>query len=352
MGFLTPTEIDSLRIARICLHIVGGEDEFEPQPELPVEHDDFLLQILKEIASDSVYRFADISTTRGTVEGVARREQSFEESAQSLAADFCRFHKGRTRDGAFFVFELGVEDPDVNIYGLIKYDYSQALELVHREGANGLRRIVEAFASDKSSIQKAALIRTVNGIATPAISTRDRMGRPAPNLTDFFQSYLQVVRDRSDQELTTEVREVVRTALTDHREHFQKGEMAVGIARAIDVLRNASEITEDVMRQAVWVGAGQPDDEAFKSNLEVSVNRLIRKKKLAGLSFTPHQESLPKTVRRRVQTQEGITIEYNTSLEGQAIRKEDLEDGTTRFIVTTRNYSDGVISDRAGRPTR
>jgi hypothetical protein len=178
------------------------------------------------------------------------------------------------------------------------------------------------------------------------------MGRPAPNLTDFFQSYLQVVRDRSDEELTREVREVVRTALTDHREHFQRGEMAVGVARAVDVLRNSPEITEEVMRQAVWVGAGQPDDETFKAALEVSVNRLIRRKKLAGLSFAPHQEGLPRSVRRRVQTQEGITIEYNTGLEGQAIRKEDMEDGTTRFIVTTRDYSDGVISDRTGRPTR
>lgn len=352
MGFLTSTEEDSLRIARICLHIVGGEDEFEPQPELPVEHDDFLLEILKEIASDSVYRFSDISTTRDTVERIATRSGTFEECAQSLAADFCRFHKGGTRDGAFFVFELGVDDPAVNLYALIKYDYSQALELIHREGASGLRRIVEAFVRNKSSIQKAALVRTVNGAAEQSISTRDRMGRPSPNLTDFFQNYLQVFRERTDQELTTEVREIIRTALMDHREHFQKGEMAAGVARAIDILRTAPEINEDVIRQAVWVGAGQPEDGAFKDKLGVAVDRLVRKKKLMGLSFAPDQSSLPRAVRRRVQTQEGVTIEYNTSLEGQAIRRETLEDGSTRFIVITRDYSDGVISDRGGRTSR
>lgn len=350
MGFLTPEEGDALRIARISLHIVGGEGEFEPQPEIPVEHDDFLLQILKGIASDSIYQFADASTTRDTIEAIAQRNESFEAGAQALAADFCRFHNGRAKDGAFFVFELGVEDPEVNIYGLVKYDYSQALELVHSEGTNGLRRIVEAFVSDKSAIQKAALIRTSGGLAEPAISTRDRMGRPAPALTDFFLGYLQVVRVRTDEELTREVREVVRLALTDHREHFQRGELAAGVARAVDVLRNAPEINEDVMRQAVWVGAGQPDNEVFRDKLDVSVNRLIRRKKLAGLSFSPHQEGLPRSVRRVVQTQEGITIEYNTSLEGQAIRKEDLETGMTRFIVTTWGYSDGVISDRVRRP--
>ena len=178
------------------------------------------------------------------------------------------------------------------------------------------------------------------------------MGRPAPVLTDFFSSYLQVVRDRTDEELTREVKDIVRVALSDHREHFKKGELAARVAQAVDVLRNAPEINEDVMRQAVWVGAGQPDDEALKTELDISVNRLIRKKRLAGLSFSPHQESLPKSVRRMIQTQEGIIIEYNTSLEGQAIRKEDAEDGTTRFVVTTKGYNDGVISDRAGRSRR
>ncbi len=188
MGFLTAEEIEGLRIARHSLHIVGGDGDFEPQPELPVEHDDFLLAILKEIASDSIFRFEDGSTTRDTIEAIARREQTFEQGAQALARDFCRFHSGGARDGAFFVFELGVADENVRLYGLVKYDYRQALELVHREGVNGLRRIVEAFVSDKASIQKAAIIRTVGGVAEAGISTRDRMGRPSPELTDFFQT--------------------------------------------------------------------------------------------------------------------------------------------------------------------
>lgn len=81
----------------MSLHIVGGADDFEPQPELPVEHDDFLLDILRSIASDSVYKFADRSTTRTRIETIATRQIPFDEGAQALAEDFCRLHIGRVK---------------------------------------------------------------------------------------------------------------------------------------------------------------------------------------------------------------------------------------------------------------
>ncbi len=351
MSFLTDAESASLRLARMSLHIVGGDDEFEAQPELSVEHDDFLLQILRDIGSDSVYRFLEISTTRTTIESISTRKVSFQKGAQALAADFCRLHGGSSRDGAFFVFELCVSENNVNIYALVKYDYSQALEIVHREGTTGLRRIVEAFVGNKSAIQKSALIRTRSGIAEPALSTRDRMGRPAPALTDFFRDYLQVTRDRSDEELTADVKDVVRSALGDNREFLPKGGMATCVSRANGVLRQAQELNEEVIRHAVWVGAGQPPDAEVKARFDNSVDRLIRKKKLTGLAFAPAPSVLPRTVKRTVTTQEGVKLEYNTALEGQAVVEEILPDGRTRFVVTTESYMDDVNSDRAKRVT-
>jgi len=349
VGFLSDGESASLRLARMSLHIVGDEDEFEPQPELAVEHDDFLLRIIRDIASDSVYRFAEISTTRATVESIATRSIGFQEGAQALAADFCRLHKGGAKDGAFFVFELGVSDPNVNVYALVKYDYSQALEIVHQEGGAGLRRIVEAFIGNKSAIQKSAVIRTRLGVAEPALSTRDRMGRPAPELTDFFRNYLQITRERSDQELTSDAKEVVRSALLDNREFLPKGGVAACVSRATGVLRNAPEIDESTIRQAVWVGAGQPDDEKTKARFDKSVDRLVRKKKLLGVVFAPAAAILPRSVKRTVTTEEGVKLEYNTALEGQTVVEEKLPDGRTRFVVTTEGYTDGVNADRTGR---
>lgn len=349
MSFLTDAEAASLRLARMSLHIVGGDEEFEPQDELPIEHDDFLIDLLKAIASDGVYRFADISTTRATIEAIAKRQTGFQEGSQALAADFCRLHKGAVKDGAFFVFELGVAEENVNIYALVKYDYSQALEIVHREGNTGLRRIVEAFVGSKAAIQKSAVVRTRNGAAEPVLSTRDRMGRPAPLLTDFFQGYLQVVRERTDDQLTADVKEAVRLALSDNREFLPRGGLATCVSRANGVLRNAPEINEEVIKQAVWVGAGQPEDDETKSRFDTSIDRLVRKKKLSGLAFAPSAAVLPRSVRRTITTQEGVRIEYNTALDGQAVLEQTLDDGRVRFVITTESYTDGVNADRAGR---
>lgn len=280
---------------------------------------------------------------------IANRRLGFEEGAQALAADFYRLHVGASKDGAFFTFELGVAQIDVNIYALVKYDYSQALEIVHRGGATGLRRIVEAFVANRAAIQKSALVRTRAGIAEPGVSTCDRMGRPAPVITDYFRQYLQVARQRSDEELTADVKEVVRSALSDNREFLPAGGLAACVSVANSVLRVAQEINEEVIRHSVWVGAGQPGDEQTKARLDISVDRLVRKKRLTGLAFAPAAGVLPRSVRRTVTTEEGVKLEYNTALEGQSVVEEKLPDGQTRFVVTTRGYRDAVNPDRAGR---
>src|SRR3546814_13651958 len=132
------------------------------------------------------------------------------------------------------------------------------------------------------------------------------MGRPAPELTDFFRDYLQITRERNDQELTSDVKEIVRLALLDNREFLPKGGVATCVSRATGVLRNAPEINEEVIRQAVWVGAGQPDDDETKAKFDKSVDRLVRKKKLTGVGFAPAPAILPRPVTRTVHNEDRI----------------------------------------------
>jgi hypothetical protein len=351
MGFWADEEAASLRLARMSLHLVGGDEAFEPQAEMPVEHDDFLLKMLREIASDGVFKFRPRSATKSTIQQIASRDLGFESGAQNLAEDFCREHRGRHRDGAFFVFELGTNDADTLIYALVKYDYSQALERVDREGLNGLRRIVEAFSADKGSIQKAAIIRTRGGVVEDSISTRDRMGKPAPELTDYFRMFLDVERTRDDRQLTKDVKSVIRTVLQDHSEHLTDT-MSVSVSRGFDVLRNASEVDEGTVKHAVWTGAGEPSDEAFRTVLDAAVDRLLKRRKLSGISFAPTKDVLRRSVRRKVTTDEGVTLEYDTSLAGGAVLEEDLVDGGKRFIVTTKGYKDAVLDDQPERAAR
>lgn len=348
MGFFADEELASLRLARMCLHVVGGEAGFEAQPELPVEHDDFLLKVLKGIASDSVYKFRDRSPARSVLESMATRESSFESGAQALAEDFGQVHRGRHRDGAFFVFELGVADEEILIYALVKYDYTQALELVQREGVNGLRRIVEAFSADRGSVQKAAIIRTRNGVADVNISTRDRMGKPSPTLTDYFRDFLKVERTRADKDLTIEVKKVIRTVLKDHSEYLPD-HVSTSVSRGLDVLRRAEVVTEELVRDAVLAAAGEPTDPDIRAKLEAAVTRQIRLKKLSGLEFAPAQTALRQSVRRKVMMEEGVTLEYDTDLEGGSIKIIPLPGGSTRFEVTTKGFKDDVVPDPTER---
>src|SRR3546814_3779966 len=87
------------------------------------------------------------------------------------------------------------------------------------------------------------------------------MGRPAPELTDFFRDYLQITRERNDQELNSDVKEIVRLALLDNRAFLPKAGVSTCVSWATGVLRMTQEINEKVIRQAVWVGAGEPDDD-------------------------------------------------------------------------------------------
>lgn len=335
----------------MSLHIIGGGEEFEPQPELAVEHDDFLLTLLKEIASEPVYKFTETSRTKETIRCLSAGEVPFERGAQLLAEDFCRFHAtSNARDGAFFVFELATENDDsTRFYALIKYDYSQALELVHKEGETGLRRIVEAFVGNKSSIQKSAIVRATQGAVIDQIATKDRMGRPSPVLTDFFLGFLQVERDRDDEELTKAAKEVVRSVIRDHRDLLPPGGIAKAIARGNQVLRAAPEISEEVVKQAVWVGLGQPEDESVKVKLDIATGRLLKRNKLLGVVFSPAANQLPQSQKRQIMTHEGVKIEYNTALEDGTVRIEPMEGGGTRFVITTESYTDDVSTEKPGR---
>lgn len=347
MGFFTEPEIENLTIQRMSLHVVGGGLEFAPRDELEVVHNEFLLGVIKSIAADPVYRFNAISAIRAIIEAVTRDEQSFNDGAQALAHHFHQLHdRGRTSEGAFFVFELGTMDERIRLYALIKYDYRRVLELQQNDGVATLREIVEALVNDKSAVQKSAIIRIVNGRAEPDLSTQDRMSRRKPDLTDFFQRYLEASRARDDEELTRGARNVVQETLRDTKEqHGQAVPQAV--ARANEVLRNAPVITEDVIRNAVWAGAGHPDDAQVREALDRATGRHITRNKLGDCEFNTARQALPRSLKKRILTAEGVTIEYDTTLDGGAVRQQQLEDGRTIFVIETLEFSQDVLPVRA-----
>ena len=349
MSFFSDAESQQLTIQRMSLHIVGGGEEFVPRGELQVVHDQFLLGVLRSIASDAVHTFNEISTTRQSIERIATGDLAFPEGAQALAHQFHQLHdNGRTTEGAFFVFELTVENPEVRFYALVKYDYRAVLELTQDDGVATLREIVEALVNDKSAVQKAAIVRTNAGAAADELSTLDRMSRRKPDLTDYFQRYLEVKRSRSDEELTKEARGVVTEALRASKDHHGQP-IPQGVARGIAVLRDAPTITEEVIRNAVWAGAGHPDDDAVRNEINRITQREISRRRLSECEFPTERRALPRAVKRRIKTVEGVSIEFDSDLEGRVVQMAHADGTTTITIETQEITQDDVVPQPPGR---
>lgn len=346
MGFLTEGERGQLRIESMILHVVG-DDEFEPAPAQVVEHASFFLSRILDTDVAPVYQFNEVSRSREWIEKMARSAVTFEQGAQELSREFSRLHGTTTRDGAFFIFDLRVDDDAVRVYSLIKYDYREAIEQADNDdGATRLRRIVHAFVDDKKAIQKAALIRVVGGHAEQLLATRDRT-RAAPAIADYFATFLDVHRTSSDEDLNRLMVAALRETFSECKEVLPNQDVASALRQAKVVLRDRQEINEEAIVDAVLAAAGHPNDERTQGILRKRTTQRLRAKRLAGLAFPPDRAVLRKASMRRIRTTEGVTVLYP---DGVAKVRRVLNPngaGETITITTDRIVEDTVVPDNA-----
>lgn len=349
MSFLTDDEVGSLRIDRMIVHVVGRE-AFEPQPEMEgIDHLDFFLARIQDAAISGVHRFEPNSVVKASIEAIAKGEVTFEAGAQELSRKFSKDHVGSSRDGAFFVFELSAGTEGEKIYSLVKYDYRQAIELYAQEGKNALRQIVQAFVKEKKAIQKSCLVRCVDGVAQSDVSAFDRMG-DAPDLTDYFQKFLDVVRERDTKELSERLREVLRRTLQQCKAHLPNEDVAAALAATKDHLRGRDTVDDEAIREAIFVAANRPDEDV-RANLDKALDRQLKDRKLAGITFKPDPQVFRRAPRRKLRTAEEVVLTYPGEQEDRAVKRVRSPDGGwTITIQTTEDLvEDATIADRVGR---
>lgn len=343
MSFLTDEEYKDLKISNMILHVVG-DGNFVAEHKREIEHEDFFIERIKDTDKDAVYSFQDASLTKSGLEEIASGAVSFERGAQALSRSFSQSHVGGSKDGAFFVFELTCGDVGKKIYSLIKYDYREVIEQAAAKDGGLLRKIVQAFIGDKKAIQKAAIIRVINGVAELQISTLDR-ARSSPELSDYYAKFLDVTRTRSDEELSSAVKEALRQTFTACKKLLPEENVARAISHAIGGLRDRPKINEDAIIDAVLAAAGMPEDEETIVKLQHQTRKTIKKMRLDGLEFKPDKKILNKPSLRRVKTTEGVTLTYPDGV-GAAVVREKLEDGGEKMTVTTRKVvEDKVLRD-------
>ncbi len=346
MAFLTDAELNAIRVTRMILHVVGNREQpFEPQPEVPVGDEElfFRSRIIAE-AADGVHQFTRHSRVRPILEQVARGEIDFERGGQELAELFRIEHPVQSTSGAFFVFELDVADATARIYALVKYDYREAVELAQAQGRNVLRTIVQAFVKEKRAVQKFCIVRVRNGSAEPVVSASDRM-HEAPDLTDYFERYLGVERNRSTEELSQRLGRAIRDAAEAVRAHLPVP-VPTAIVRAKQALQARNTVTNDDVVDALLHAADRPADEATRAQIETTARRCLRSNGLQDVEFRPDPATLQVRPRQVVRTAEDVRLEFPAEQLGNSVTRQDI-DGRTVFTVTTNQLlEDGTVRQR------
>ena len=352
MGFLTEAEVATVRVTRMILHVVGRKDEvFAPAPETRVQEELFFRQRILEVAASGVHSFTDRSRVRPLLEAIASGGTTFEEGGQQLASLFFDFHVSQATSGAFFVFELRGEEPEVILYALVKYDYRSAVELSQQaNGQSLLREIVQAFIKDKRAIQKFCLARVRDGRAGELVSASDRM-KDAPDLTDYFERYLGVTRSRSTHELSRKLNEAMRQALRELRPFLPDGDDGEALKNAKAALRPRTIVGNDDVVDAILHAAGRPEDEDVRRRIDRVTRRKLKTGDLEDVAFQPDRRTLAQQPRRLVVTAEEVKLEYPEDQLNRSVTRRETDDGWEFTVVSRRPLvKDDTLSTKATEP--
>lgn len=349
MSFLTDDEVAGHRVTRMIIHVVGQKDEdFVEQPEIDVQEEAFFRARIFSEAADGVHAFKDGSYVRHVLEVMARNEMTFQAGGQNLARRFFDMHVRQTIPGAFFVLQLDGNSPDSRLYALIKYDYREAVELAQEKGRSVLRAIVQAFVKERRAIQKFCIVRVRGGTAEKLVSASDRM-KEAPDLTDYFERFLDVSRARGTEELSQKLNEALRQGLEDIKEHLPRSDVGSAVAKAKAALEPRATVSNDDVVDAVMHAADRPDDEAIRDKIEKVVRKQLKRCNLQDVEFRPDRGTLRVRPRRVVRTVEQVRIEFPDEELGNSVIRTETDDGVTFTIHTSRLLEDGTLPSKASK---
>ncbi len=341
MAFITDEELASLSIRRMILHAVS-EGRFQAEPEFEeVEEAPFFLERIKDTNAAALFSFQADSLSKPLFEQMATSVITFEAGAQRLAHLFNQDHEKGMKPGALFMFELACDVPNSVIYSMVKYDYREALARADDDPDHKLRRIVEAFIADKRALQKSCLVRVIDGVADIQVSARDLLGR-APDLAVYFAKFLGVERDRSEAELSQAAAETLRSSLQDLEPYLPDRDVARALAHAKEALRNRPTVDDEALVEVALSAAGNPEDVAIVDEIRRKVGRAARQNRISGLAFRPDRNILRKAHRTRLQTFEGVVVEYPADLLGTNVIRERNADGGERITITTERRIDAT----------
>ena len=343
MGYLSDEEIDSLRVERMIIHLVGKPDEeFVPRDEIDVQQEGFFRARIQNEAGDGVHSFVDGSEVRQILERLAKTEMTFTEGGQALARRFFDLHVRQSVSGAFFVIQLSSDVPNSVLYALVKYDYREVVELTNADGKSVLRAIVQAFVKERHAVQKFCLVRVTNGVADENVCASDRM-RQAPDLTDYFERYLGVKRSKSTTELSKRLNEALRATLQEVKDEIPNSDVGAAMSTAKLALQARATVSNDDVVDAILHAANRPEDESVRSRIDTVTRRRLKHQQLEDVEFRPDRSALRVQPRRIVRTVEEVRLEFPGEELGRSVTREIVDEDVVFTVRTRRLLEDGTL---------
>lgn len=344
---LSRSQLDSLVIEQFIFHVILPErrdNPVEPLDEviLTDSQRNFFTDRLREAAYGTQFVFRDDAThLRDNCQQLLANPTDFVPVSRRLAEDFAGRHRGNMSPGVFVISiaqTLHTENHAVRLVFLAKLDHKLVFRYFLEEGNGGTRarmeEITNTLVEDKSAMQKSALVDVSETFLWSALSW-ERQGKPDGDLTDYFRGFLGVRMRETASELTRRtVSTVKQWAVSVPQADLTPGEDAQSIRlRAVQYMKDRDTFDTDEFVNTVV----RDEDEARKSRLCASLRDSLISVGIAGQTFRPQHNSLPKKAQRVVyETVEGVKIELTRPKEDCGVAIEQRNNGATITIRTTR----------------
>lgn len=347
-GVLNTAQRESLEIVDFIFHIIDPDAAEEKvvkldEVDLQVKQKGFFLDRLRDIAEGTQYVF---STNAANLKEHGKRlvddRNGFVDLSYQLTQGFARLHRGQMSPGVFIVSVVNYLASAHNreqLVFLLKMDQQASFSYSYEE-RDGRRvavvnEVPNALNENKRAIQKSALIDCSEKFAWDVLAF-DRVKKP--ELSEYFKAFLGVVERQQDSMLTKSAYHAVRKWAQDiPKEQLPPGEdLNTYRGRALNYLSDHDTFDTDGFLDAVV----RDEDADRKAQHVQSLRNALAEAGVAGQSFRPKPDSLPKPQRRQIyETLEGVTITYEGTREAVGMCIDELDNGRSRITIETRQLT-------------
>jgi hypothetical protein len=346
MAFFNEEQLAELSISRMIFHVVGPDPStLVLLEEISVgTHAEFFVDRLRATNDGMTFNFAAGSSLEASLRKIAADPNVFVSESKGLATQFQTQHSGSASDGAFLLFVL--ESVKETFFAVVKYDHESVVSYQIKKAATGntasMSALRDTFVKSAHALQKSALIRL--DASGGVLCVRDRA---APSkVSQYFQGFLGATRAYETKQLTTMLCKVAKDVALKNADVLGVSVMSDLNKRIFDFVQ-ATLSFDPADKEPFLVAVYGPlaSDHAVRADFDAA----LKKERIESEAFDFDKPSVARPAKRRLITQEGIEVIWDTRY-ANSVTKVLGDDGRTKIIIDTGGVrSEDDYSDKTSR---